>query len=255
LSAYASPERSQRKEVFALIKPGGSRAGFTRPQSRAFVGLVVLGIVVGIPIAVGIAPGSVFGIIGAMAACLAGRSLLAAGPSGPSARSIAWLTVFGWAMLAGAGRFGTADMQAAQAAQSSLGAAPLVAPDVAAGVSIAAGVAGLIAGVFWVESLPPIEGEPQASILDAAARWGETALAAAAIASLTWGPSFGGLVFGPLDVGSLSRTGISIAVLVGAVAIASALRRIARRTRGRTILVFLGILCLAANAASIWLMR
>jgi hypothetical protein len=210
----------------------------------------------GIPIAVGIAPGSVFGIVGAMAACMAGRFLLAGTPSG---MGVAWLAVLGWAMLASASRFGTADLQAAQAAQSSLGPAPLLTPDVAAGVSIAAGIAGWIAAIFWVESLPPIEGPPEAApeakLLDIAARWGETALAVSAVASLAWGPSFGGVFLGPLEASSLPAAGVSIAIVVAAIALASASRRIARRARGRTTLVFVGMLCLAANAASVWLLR
>jgi hypothetical protein len=109
--------------------------------------------------------------------------------------------------------------------------------------------------VFWVESLPPIEGSPEADIVDAAARCGETALAVSAVASLAWGPSFGGLVLGPLDTPALARVGLSIAIVVAAVAVSSLSRRFVRRFRGRTTLVLVALICIAANAGSVWLLR
>ena len=74
-----------------------------------------------------------------------------------------------------------------------------------------------------MEHLPRLGGPPEAAALDTAIRWGESALAGAAVAATIWGPPAGALLHGPLGVLAVP-VAISTLVTVLAVAAVSALR-------------------------------
>lgn len=231
-----------RKQVFQLFKPRNEqKVAFSLTQPRLVVALAALGVVMGLAISSGAAPGSIFVVLAAMGACTVGRVLI----SGKSAgRAALWIVTMGWSMLASASRFGTTDLGEIAGAQSVLGPAALLRPAVTTGVSGAAVLIGIIAGAFWIQSSPRIEGE-EGHLVDAAIRWGETVLVAFGFTALAWGPVAGGLAYGPYGPEMLLRTGVSFAAAVVALILVSWLRRAFRRFEGRNAATLLGPLSFA----------
>ena len=241
-SAFLSPERSLRKEVFKLFRPRNDvKVAFPLTQPRLVVALAALGVVMGLAIAGGAAPGSIFFVLAAMGACTVSRVLISGKPAGASAL---WIITMGWSMLTGASRFGTTDLGEIAGAQSVLGPAVLLRPTLATGVSVAAVLIGSIAGVFWIQTSPRIEGE-EGHLVDTALRWGETALVAFGFAALAFGPIAGGLAYGPYEPEMLLRTGGSLAAAVAALIIVSWFRRAFRRFEGKRAAAFFGPLSFA----------
>jgi hypothetical protein len=205
----------------------------------------------GLAIAMGLAPGNVFVLLGAFAACTAGRYLI----GGRAGLAPLWLVTLGWAMLAAAYRFETVDLSAVAGAQTVLGPVAFLKPPVITGASVAAALIGFVAGVFWVESHPPLDGAgngaENAPLLDAAIRWGESAVVAISFASLVWGPSVGGLVYGPYQTAILLRSAGSVAIMIAAVLGVSWGRRIIRRFDQRSAVALLGPLAFAALVVTV----
>ena len=211
-------------------RPGGLlRAAFGRitipvPGAPALFALVPLGVGLGIALALGAMPGSTLVLLGSFAACTAGHCLLAGGP-GERLEGVApaWFVPIAFCLLAATLRFSTLDLHRALAAQAAVGPGVLAGPPLLSAVDVLGGVVGLVAGAAWVEHLPRLTGPPEAAALDTAMRWGESALAGAAVAATIWGPPAGALLHGP--PGALAvPVAISTLVTVLAVAAVSALR-------------------------------
>ncbi|MEA2566016.1 MAG: hypothetical protein QOD49_1193 [Actinomycetota bacterium] len=230
--------------VAALVAPGaglGSPAGSRRaairnalgglappkPDARAAVALVALGIGLGIPLALGLMPGNAIALVGAFGACTAGHCLLggAAGARGDHVveSPVAWFALLSFCVLASALRFSTLDLRTALAAQAAIGPGALGGPLLFSAVDVLGGLVGLMAGAAWVEHLPRLAGSPQAEALDTALRWGESALVAAAVTAQVWGPSVGALLHGPWRV-LVGPVAVSTLVTLAAVALVSILR-------------------------------
>jgi hypothetical protein len=195
------------------------------PAARAVFALVSLGVGLGIPLALGLMPGSVIALVGAFGACTAGHCLLG-GPvptSRLAAAPAAWFAVLSFWVLASALRYSTFDLGGALAAQAATGPGALGGPLLSSGVDVLGGLVGLMAGAAWVEHLPRLAGSPQAEGLDAALRWGESALVGAAVGAQVWGPSVGAVLHGPWRV-LAGPVAVSTLVTLAAVALVSILR-------------------------------
>jgi hypothetical protein len=170
-------------------------------------------------------PGNAVALVGAFGACTAGHCLL--GEPAPASRlvaaPVAWFTVLSFWVLASALRFSTLDLSAVLAAQAAVGPGVLGGPLRLSAVDVLGGLVGLMAGAAWVEQLPRLAGSPQAEGLDTALRWGESALVAAAVAALVWGPSIGALLHGPWRM-LAGPVAASTLVTLAAVALVSILR-------------------------------
>jgi len=207
-----------------LLRSAFARITIPVPEAPALFALVPLGVGLGIALALGARPGSTFALAGSFAACTAGHCLLAREPGqGRWGLAGAWFVPIAFCLLAATLRFSTLDLHRALAAQAAAGPGVLAGPPLLSAVDVLGGVVGLVAGAAWVEHLPRLAGPPEAAALDTAMRWGESALAGAAVAATIWGPPAGALLHGP--PGALAvPVAISTLVTVLAVAAVSALR-------------------------------
>lgn len=217
VAAWSSADRPPLRALWRSLRPA---VGIPVIQGRLLLGLVSLGVVAGIPLALGLFGGNVLTLMGALAACMLGRGLGSGDRSLLSRSGLPFLIVC-WSIAAAAGRFQTLDIGAVMGAHSVLGWGP---DDGGAWTaSLAGGVLGLLGAAAWTASLPEIGGSERTSA-DRLLRAGEAALAASAVAATVWGPSLGALVRGPLDADSLALTAASFAVTAASVAVVSRLR-------------------------------
>ncbi len=245
----------------------GLRVGM--PEARAAFALVPLGVGLGIALALGLMPGTGVALVGAFAACTAGHCLLARatasrgldqprgglGPGGAhavgavAALPAAWLTLLACCVLAALLRLSTLDVTTALAAQAAIGPGALGGPSLFSAVDVLGGLVGLMAGAAWVENLPRLGGSPAADGLDALLRWGEAALAGAAVSALVWGPPVGALVHGPAGV-LLAPVAVSTAVTLAAVGAVSMLRSTVAQIPRAALLGTLGPVAVVALLAA-----
>ena len=231
----ASPEWRQREEILAAVR---QKASFDSPQGRGLYGLIALGVALGIPAALGLIPVNVLGLLGALVACMVGRGFLTrrsrarfAGqdmwwdpPSG-------WFVALCWCILTLPLHGDTLDLGQVLAIQAVLGPATITLGPAASSAAWVALVTGLVAATAWSGALPSLARPDYRGnqALDSITRWGESALAAAAVTGTLWGPSLGALVRGPLNTKTLLWVGLSFVVTIGAVAGVSFCRRYANR--------------------------
>lgn len=203
-------------------------------QARGKLALRVFGVSVGIPVALGLAPASVFALAGALGACALGTSLVTGFDGSALRRSMTFLGLTSTAMTVATLRFGTVDLDAAHAAQVVIGPGPIVGPPLAAGLSIAALLIGWVSGGFWLSSLPELP-----RFAGKLLRSGETALVGAAVTACAWGPSAAPFARGSLSIDAVSRAGVSLLVTIAAVALLAIARRSFPRISQRLALTIL----------------
>lgn len=228
-----------------------NRAAFDTPQGRAIFGLIPFGIFTGIPAALGLIPANILVLLGALVACMVARAYL----SRPEATDIGgwtpahgWFLALSWSILAVPLHVNSLDLVDAMAAQTALGPAPLAlgpAPSAAMWVAL---VAGLLAASGWAEGQVKISrpASDANEAVDAVARWGESALAATAVAAVIWGPSLGAFVAGPVDAATFGTAGLSFFVTMLAVAAVSYCRRFVGHSQQWAFAAGSGILAMAA---------
>lgn len=170
------------------------------------LGLVPLGVISGIPIALGLIPANSFVLIAAISACMIGRGLFRG--EGQAAASVAPFLAISWSILAGLQRFDTLDIGAAMGAQGVFGP---FAGFASHPWTWALFPIGLLAAPLWVVQLPRIGGGDHVA-LDRLFGIGETALSAVAVSGPLWGPSLGALVYGPLDSNAFAASATSFLV-------------------------------------------
>jgi hypothetical protein len=227
----ASPEWSRREEIFAAAQ---QKASFETPQARGLYALIALGVALGIPAALGLVPVNVLGLLGALAACMVGRGLLSRrsrtrfavqeiGWDPPSG----WFVVVCWCILTLPLHVGTFDLGQMLAVQAVLGPATITLGPAGSSAVWVALLTGLVAATAWSGALPTLARPDYRAnqAVDSITRWGESALAAAAVMGTLWGPSLGALVRGPLNVRTLLWAGLSFALTIGGVAAVSFCRR------------------------------
>lgn len=240
----ASPERT------GLIPTvvGARRSLLLSSAQRRGLALVPLGISVGVASALGLAPFGLAGALGGMLSCSVGRRLAKGGGGGAS--EFGWFVVVSWSALAGVVRFGTLDLSSALAAQGVLAPGPLTGPPAAAAASLLGSAAGLAAASMWVASRLPLGNgaSPAESLLV----WGEIALAGAVVASSSWGPGLGALVYGPLDLGTVWRVSISLAAAAAFVAAISVSRGFLSRRNTDWVPWAVAPAALVALAVAVW---
>lgn len=246
VGALASPDRPLGRVLRASLR----RAPVAGPGGRAMLGLHLFGTALGIPIALGFVPASVFGLVGALVACTAGRAALSREHPGLLRGPAPWLAVAAWGVLAATLRYATLDLSSALGAQAVLGPAALTGDPVRAGAVALAGLAALVAAAVWVQRLPALSGSEESEALDSLLRWGESALAGSAVAAAILGPSLGALVHGPLDPAAALRVGASFLATALAVAAVSGLRRRPNLLPGPALLIALVPAALAGLAGA-----
>jgi hypothetical protein len=227
VSAVSSPEWADREQLLVRAR---NKASFDTPQGRGIFALIPFGVFVGIPAALGLIPANIMVLIGSLVACMVARAFLSnASETGLGGWTPAhgWFLALTWAILALPLHVNSMDLVDALAAQTALGPSP-----VAFGVAVSAAmwvalIAGLAAACGWSEGqlklARPVSESNDA--IDSIARWGESALAATAVAAVVWGPSLGALVAGPLTGGSFLTAMISFLVTMLAVGGVSYCRR------------------------------
>lgn len=224
LAAAAAPERGLQTWRIAR-----RRALFDIGSAPAVLAVAILGVALGIPAALGLVPGLAVTLVGALVAAMVGRVVLAGRTAPGSALAAGWLVVLSWCLLAGTLRYETGDLELALSAQVIIGPGPLAGNPSAIGASVLAAVVGLFAAGMWAATLPSLEGSPEHAALDSVLRWGESALAGAAVAATVWGPSLGALTMSSSQPGLAVRVAISFLATAAGVTAASALRRIRDR--------------------------
>lgn len=222
-----SPEWPNREQLLVHVRNGAS---FDTPQGRGIFALIPFGVFTGIPAALGLIPANIMVLLGALVACMVARAYL----SHPDATDIGgwtpahgWFLALAWSILAVPLHVNSMDLVDALAAQTALGPAPLAlgpAPSAAMWVAL---LAGLAAASGWSEGQlkisRPVSDANDA--VDAIARWGESTLAATAVAAVIWGPSLGALVAGPIEPETFATSAISFLVTMIAVGAVSYCRR------------------------------
>ena len=220
-SAISSAEWSKRR--------GPARVVLSATGGRGILGLIVVVTLVGIPAAVGLVPGSLLVVMGALATVTWARALLAF-PGTRTRMSFVWLAAVWWSLLPAAITLRTFDVLGIQAAYAVFG--PLGGGSASALLRMIALVAGTVAAAGWVNSLPAMwvaSGDP--GPLEDLLRWGHSALAAAAVSATLFGPSVGSLVYGPRNPAAFAAAGASGAVTLACAVSVSLLRRIGRLER------------------------
>ena len=245
VSAAASPQWRFRRDIFRAAR----RRAALDPKGRAALGLVAFGIACGIPASLGFIEGNVLLILGALASCMIGRAL--ARPAGYSFNSAwSWFAVIGLSVTAGfLLASGDVGITRAMAAQSAAGSALLASSATAAGAAAAGLAAGLIGAVAWASKLPALAPSEETAAVAAMLRWGETALAGAAVSGVAAGPSLGALVFLPDGAGFAAGPLISFAITCLVVAMVSTGRRYSAALARTPVLIACALAAAAAAAA------
>ncbi|MGH2813085.1 MAG: hypothetical protein ACRDI1_10300 [Actinomycetota bacterium] len=238
VAAAASPDR---RMLFGIFR--GPRRPAMHRDSRAGFALAAFGALSGLALALGFAPGSVLALLGAMAAVTVGRGLMA---GGLGIEAPGHLIGVAWALIAGAARYGTADLSALLAAQAILGPSALVGPPGGAALSAAAGIIALGSGALWLRALPPIPEGPQGAFL----RWMEVSLVAAACAAIGWGPGPAAALGGPFQLEAALRALTGFAAALTATAALSSGAGFIKRLPSRPAGWILGASALALMVAS-----
>lgn len=223
----SSPEWARREEILVHVR---TRASFDVPQSRGIFGLIPFGIAVGIPASLGLVPANVLVLLGSLIACMVGRTYLsrpAAADMGGWTPAHGWFFALAWCILALPLHVNSMDLVDALAAQTALGPAPLSFGPAASGALWVALLVGLLAASGWTEGLPRLArpSSPANDAVDTVMRWGESALAASAVAGVVWGPSLGALIAGPVTGAVVGTALLSFVVTMAAVGLVSFGRR------------------------------
>lgn len=207
-----------------------NKASFDTPQARGIFSLIPFGVFVGIPAALGLIPANIMLLLGALVACMVARAYLSNSTEtglGGWTPAHGWFLALTWAILALPLHVNSMDLVDALAAQTALGPAPLASGPAAGAAMWVALIAGLAAASGWSQGqlklARPVS--PANDAVDTFARWGESALAATAVAAVVWGPSLGSLVAGPVDPGTFLSAAISYLVTMIAVGAVSYCRR------------------------------
>jgi hypothetical protein len=243
VAARFDPQRTASEPTFGALRTAQRGTWFARPAGRAIFALIPFGVCIGTAVALGLLRANVFVLLGGLAASMAGRGLLSSEPveerwpapwrppvvetrshQGFPAAAAPWFVVLAWCVMAAALRFETLDLGEVLAAQAVLGPSILVGPPPKIAVALLVGVAGLVAAAAWVQRLPPLSGSAEREALDRVLRWGETALASAAVTATVWGPSLGALTWGRVDGDVFVSVAASFGLTVAGVAAVSALR-------------------------------
>lgn len=194
------------------------------------MGLIVVATLLGIPAALGLMPGNLLVVAGALVTITWGRALLAL-PGTRVLASFVWVAAVSWSLLPAAITLRTFDVLGIQAAYAVLG--PLGGGLPSALLRLIALVIGTVAAARWVSSLPAMwvaSGEP--GPLEDLLRWSHSALAAVAVSATLFGPSVGSVVYGPRNPAAFAAAGASgVATLLCAVSILF-LRRLEGKKRG-----------------------
>ncbi len=227
VSAAASPEWADREQLLVHVR---TRASFDTPQGRGIFALIPFGVFAGIPAGLGLIPANIMVLLGALVACMVARAYLSRTDQsdvGGWTPAHGWFLALAWSILALPLHVNSMNLIDALAAQTALGPAPLSFGPAASGALWIALLAGLAAAAGWSQgqrslARPP---SPEKDAIDSVARWGESALAATAVAAVVWGPSLGALVSGPIEARTFATAGISFVVTMIAVGAVSYCRR------------------------------
>jgi hypothetical protein len=194
--------------------------------------LIALGVFAGTSVALGLMPGGLPALFGALVACMVGRRMLGSpghpGSRFPSGEGL-WFCVVAWSVGAAALRFATFDLGAIEGAQAVRPLALLSGGGMLTAASVVAWLIGLFAAAMWVQRLWRFSGSAEAEALDRVVWWGETVLVASTVSAVTWGPSLGPLLRGPLDPAAKAATAASFGVTLLSVTAVSFGARLVRR--------------------------
>ncbi|MGI8426779.1 MAG: hypothetical protein ACR2FO_06120 [Actinomycetota bacterium] len=271
VSARTSREWPRRKDLW---QPAGARLELTAPQGRAVVALAPFGIAIGIPAALGLVPGNVLILPGALMACILGRSLAGGeirpeenwpvdtpaddAPQAPRPirnfgkldSPYLWTAVLALSIFMPPILLNTSSLRQILAAQTVLGPLVLTGGTPAAASLSAASASGLIAAIFWSARTPRFASRKA----DAMLRWSESALAGAAVSWVLTGPALGALVAIPfaLSVGMQASASFGVAcVVVAAVSKTNAWSARARPGPALAICALLWLVAIAAAAQAV----
>ncbi|MDQ4149217.1 MAG: hypothetical protein M3164_04390 [Actinomycetota bacterium] len=215
-----------------------TQAIFDAPQGRPIYGLIALGVLLGIPIGLGLVPVNMLALLGALIASMLGRGLLTrttlrrlTGVESNWDDASGWFVVLSWCILALPLHVNSFDVERVLAVQAVLGPAPLVLGPAASSAIWAAFFLGLVAASAWSGVLPSLARPDYRAneALDVVTRWGESALAGTAVAATLWGPSVGAIARGPFNSRALLTVTLSFAITCLAVAGVSFGRRFVTR--------------------------
>lgn len=174
------------------------------------LGLIAVATLVGIPAALGLVPGNLLVVAGALLTVTWGRALLAF-PGTRVRASFVWMAAVLWSLAPAAITLRSFDVLGIQAAYAILG--PLGGGLPGALLRLIALVAGTVAAAGWVSSLPAMwVASGDTGHLEDLFRWSHSALAAAAVSATLFGPSVGSLVYGPRTFAAFAAAGASGAV-------------------------------------------
>lgn len=181
--------------------------------------LGIFGVVVGIPIAVGLVETSMLSLLVAPLCCMA-SSWLGRRDSFEGLSSVAWFTVLAWSASVPYLVVGSLSATASSAMQTVLGPLPFhQGPVRACSLIVALGV-GTLAAARWTASLPLRTGA-----LGRLVHWGECALAGALVFGAL-GPGLGGVAYGPVEPMVLAWSGVSLgSTIIGVMCVATLSKR------------------------------
>lgn len=202
---------SDRKGAPALVRALGNKHQIEGNGATTLFGLSIFGVVIGIPIALGLADLSVLSLLAAPLCCMV-SSWLGLGDLRQGLSSVAWFTLLAWCASVPYLVVGSLSATAPSAMQTVLGPLPFhQGPFKAASLVLAMG-AGSVAAARWTASLPIRTGAVGSLV-----RWGECALAGTLVFGATLGPGLGGIAYGPFDPTVFGWTAISMGSTIAGV--------------------------------------
>lgn len=223
----------------------GNKQQIEGAGATTLFGLTVFGVVIGIPIALGLVDTPMLSLLAAPLCCMA-ASWLGTGDLRQGLSSVAWFAVLAWCAAVPYLVVGSVSATAPSAMQAVLGPLPFnQGPAKSASLVLALGVGSLVAA-RWVASLPMRTGA-----LGSLVRWGISALAGAVVFGASVGPGLGGIAYGRVDLRVLGWTAISVGSTVAGVMLVVLLSQRPRRMSDRYAFPLLALVAASAMVGAV----
>ena len=228
-----------------LVRALRSRHEIEGKGATTLFGLSIFGVVVGIPVALGLVKTPVLSLLAAPLCCMA-SSWLGLGDLRQGLSSVAWFTVLAWCASVPYLAVGSLLATAPSATQTVLGPLPFHQGPLKAVCLILALLVGSLAAARWSASMTIRTGA-----LGSLVRWGECALAGSLVFGPTLGPGLGAAAYGPVDLTIAGWSAVSLGSTIGGVMLVAFLSKRPTRVPDRYAFPIFALLAATAMTGAV----